>query len=371
MKTAVVAFSILFLSSVPASAKPVCVEVDGESAIVGNDIPSAKVEAINRAKWAAVEQIAGVDLKSRTIVQDSELLEDFITTQARGVIRSHRLIREQRGADGTIKVRISACVEPSQAREAVAPLAINSTVAVFIPSRRIGGREARYDDTNQFSESMNNALIQRGFTVRDLAEGAGVKAADIEKTMKSGEFVAMRSIAYRYKTNTILIGRIEPVLSTSKGEDVGYGISMPFNKVTARLSWRLLTRDGRGELVILGAGTEEAAGLANAAEDAQAAAMKNLSEKFVPVIMDKVNKRIKDLANKVTVRFDGIKTPEQTFAAKEMLQKLTWVSDVTEIGIGEFHVTFPENPLYLANGLSQRGYRITAYSREIIKVRYQ
>lgn len=146
---------------------------------------------------------------------------------------------------------------------------------------------------------------------------------------------------------------------------------MPFNKVTARLSWRLLTRDGRGELVILGAGTEEAAGLANAAEDAQAAAMKNLSEKFVPVIMDKVNKRIKDLANKVTVKFDGIKTPEQTFAAKEMLQKLTWVSDVTEIGIGEFHVTFPENPLYLANGLSQRGYRITAYSREIIKVRYQ
>ncbi len=371
IKTAILTVAITAACSFSANAKPVCVEVEGESAIVRNDFPSAKIEAVNRAKWAAVEQVAGVDLKSRTVVQDSALLEDMISTRARGVITSHRVLRELRGSDSTVKVRISACVEPSQAREAVAPLAINSTVAVFIPSRRIGGREARYDDTNQVSEGLNNALIEKGFTVKDLAEGTGVKASDIEKAMKSGEFVAMRSIAYRYNTNTILIGRIEPVLSTRKGEDIGYGMNLPFNKVTARLSWRLLTRDPRGELVILAAGTEEAAGLSNAAEDAQAAAMKNLSDKFIPVAMAKINQRIKDLANKVSVKIEGIKTPEQTFAAKEELLKLTWVSDVTETGIGEFRVTFPENPLYLANGLSQRGYKITSYSRESIRIRYQ
>ena len=369
IKTICISLFITAGYTASALAKPVCVNVEGESSIVRNDIPSARLEAINRAKWSAVEQIAGVDLKSRTVVEDSALLEDYITTQARGIVTSHRLIKEQRGADNTIKVRISACVEPSRAREAVAPLAINSSVAVFIPSRRIGGRDASYDDTNQFSESINNSLVERGFTVRDLADSDKVKAADIEKALKSGEFIAMRSLAYRYKTNTILIGRIEPVLSSSKGDDIGYGLNMPFNKVTARLSWRLLTRDSRGELAILSAGTEESTGLANAPEDAQAIAIKNLTLQFVPVIMEKINKRIKDLANKITVKIEGIKSPEQTFAAKEIIQKITWVSEVTEVGLGEFSVTFPENPLYLANGLSQKGYRIMTYSRDSIKVR--
>ena len=99
--------------------------------------------------------------------------------------------------------------------------------------------------------------------------------------------------------------------------------------------------------------------------------MKTLSEKFVPVIMGKIEQRIKDLANKISVKVEGIKTPEQTFAAKEMIQKVTWVSDVQETGIGEFRVTFAENPLYLANGLAQKGYKITSYRRDMIKVRNQ
>lgn len=360
---------VLSVVATPAVAKPVCVETEGESALMRGDRASAKMEAINRAKWNAVEQVAGVELKSRTIVTDSVLLEDLISTQARGVVTSLQVINEQQGSD-SFRVRVKACVEPAQAREAVSPLALHSTVAVFVPARHLGGKGTAYDDSNAFSEAVNNALIQRGFTVKDLAEGNGsLRAADLERAMKSDNFLSLRSLAYRYKSNTILIGRIEPTLSTSKGDDVGYGINMPFNKVTVRLAYRLLTRDGKGGLIMLAAGTDEAVGLAPHAEDARNAALKNLAEKTVPVLMDKINLRMKELAHKVNITIAGINTPEETFAVRDQLQQITWVSDIEDEGIGRFRVTFPENPLYLANGLTQKGFRIISFSQDAIKIR--
>ena len=362
---------LMIAAAAPACAKPVCVETEGESALVRGDLPSAKMEALSRAKWSAVEQVAGVELKSRTLVTDSVLLEDLISSQARGVVTSLQVINEQQGSE-TVRVRVKACVEPSQAREAVSPLALHSTVAVFVPSRKLSSNKtaASYDDSGPFTEAINNALIQRGFTVKDLAEGNGsLRAADLERAMKSDNFLSLRSLAYRYKSNTILIGRIEPTLSTSKGDDVGYGINMPFNKVTVRLTYRLLTRDGKGNLAMLAAGTDEAVGLAPHVEDARNAALKNLAEKTVPVLMDKINLRMKELAHKVIITVAGVNTPEETFAARDQLQQITWVSDIEDEGIGRFRVTFPENPLYLANGLTQKGFRIISFARDAIKVR--
>lgn len=361
--------SVLLALPCTGSAKPICVDTDGEGVIMRDDVPSARIEAINRAKWAAVEQVAGVEVKSRTIVADSALLDDLITTQVRGVVTSHRLLREQKTAD-SVKVRVTACVEPSQARDAVSPLALNSAVAVFVPARQLAaGKEVRYDDSTSFSEALNNALLQKGFTVRDLADGPGIKAADMDRALKEGNFIALRSLAYRYQSNTILIGRIEPTISTNRGEDVGYGISMPFTKVTVRLTYRLLTRDGRGELSILAAGSEEAAGLAPAVADAQAAALKNLADRAIPAIMGKVDQRMQQLAAKIKVTVEGVKTAEETFTVRDTLQRITWVAGVEDLGLGQYRVSFPENPLYLANSLTQRGYRIVTYGKNAIRVR--
>ncbi len=361
----------LFTLACPVSAKPLCVESEGEAVIVRGDLPSARIEAINRAKWAAVEQVAGVEVNSRTIVQDSALLDDIITTRTQGVVTSHRLIKEQQNVD-SVTVRVAACVEPAQAREAVSPLALNSAVAVFVPARQLtGGKQVQYDDSTSFSEALNHALIQKGFTVRDLAAGPAIKAADMDRALKDGNLIALRSLAYRYQTNTILIGRIEPTISTSRGEDVGYGISMPFTTVTVRLNYRLLTRDGGGQLAILAAGSEEATGLAPAPADAQAAALKNLAERAVPVIMDKVEQRIRELAAKVRVTVEGVSSPDESFAVRDTLQRITWVAGVEDLGLGQFRVSFPENPLYLANSLTQRGFRIVNYSKDAIRVRRQ
>lgn len=360
--------AFLIMAPKESIAKPVCIETEGEGLIVRGDIPSARVEAVNRAKWAAVEQVAGVEVNSRTIVNSSELIDDIISTKSRGIVANHRLIKEQKSSDG-IKVRVNVCVEPSQARDTISPLALNSAVAVFVPSRVLSDQSGqRFTDTTSFSESMNNALINRGFTVRDLAAGGGVKGADLDNALKSGNFIALRSMAYRYNSNTILIGHIEPSISVKRGDDAGYGIKTPFSKVTARLVYRLLTRDGNGEPTILAAGSEEGYGIAPSPEDAHAAALKNLAELAVPRIMEKIEQRMKDIANRINVTFEGTKSVEETFALRDILQKLTWVSSVDDLGLGRFNATYPENPLYLANSLSQRGFRIIEYSKGNIRV---
>lgn len=369
---ALITASILTAALVSTSlAKPVCVEVSGESAVVGGDVPSAKVEAVNRAKFSAVEQVAGVDIKSKTVVEDSALLDDMITTQTRGAVSSYRIVRESLDGDSA-KALVNVCVEPLSAKSAMSALALNTAISVYLPAKKLVRYDnLEYDDENILAQAVIGKLAEGGFSVRDLAETHALKLRDIDMALKGGDQTSVRSLVYRYLTNSVLMGKIEPTLSMRKGSDAGYGISMPFNSVTARLSYRLMTRDNNGKMVVLSAGSEEAKGMAPSQDDAYAEALKNLSEKFVPIIIDKIHSRLNDIASKVTIEVEGVKDPAETFDLRDQIQKVTWVTKVEEKGIGEFLVSYPENPIYLANGLSQKGFRIVSYTRELIKIRRQ
>jgi len=350
-------------------AKPVCVDVNGESAVITGDVPSAKVEAVNRAKFAAVEQVAGVDVKSRTVVEDSALLYDMITTQTRGVVSSSRIVKENMEGE-IVKVTVNVCVEPVNAKSTISALALNTAISVYLPAKKLGkNKDLAFDDENILAQNVIGKLAEGGFSVRDLAESHALKLKEIDAALKGGDQTSVRSIMYRYLTNSVLIGKIVPTLSMTKGDDAGYGIKMPFNSVTARLSYRLMTKDVSGKMVVLLAGSEEARGQAPSNEDAYAEALKNLAEVFVPIIMEKIHSRLNEIASKVLVTVEGVKDPAETFALKDELQKVTWVANVEEKGIGEFLITFPENPIYLANGISQKGFKIISYSREAIRIK--
>lgn len=369
--TLLTAFLIVFATTAVALAKSVCVEVSGESSIVGGDLPSARVEAVNRAKFAAVEQVAGVDVTSTTLVEDSALLDDVITSRTRGVVSSYRIISESQSGESA-RALLNVCVEPVNARSAMSALALNSAVSVYLPARRLNrGDNGGYDDENILAQAVIGRLAESGYTVRDLAESHALKLKEIDTALKGGDQSSLRNLVYRYLANSILIGKIEPSLSASKGSDAGYGIAMPFNSVTARLSYRLMAKDASGKLAVLSAGSEEARGLGPNQEDAYAEALKNLSEKFVPLILEKIQARLSELGGTTVVQVEGVRTPAETFALREQIQKVTWVSKVEERGLGEFAVSYPENPIYLANGLSQKGFKIISYTSEIIRIRAQ
>jgi len=338
-----------------AAAQTKCIHAEGVAAIMNNDKPSAKLEAVARAKWTAIEQVVGTEVKAQSFVQNFTLVEDVIKTKAGGVVKSYQVVDEN-VKDGILNVKINACVEPSRAREAVSSLGLNNSIALFIPARKPGRHGDEFEENNILSETLIAKIIEQGYTVVDVAPTQTIDAKEIERAMRSGSTVALRSMMYKFLSNLIIIGKVDYTISTRKGEDIGYGLSMPFNNVTVRLTYRILAKNNKtGNMEILTAGTEQAKALANSTEDAAAQAMKELAENLTPVLLDKIGQYIQGNTKKVAVQVNGVRDLETVLQVKSLLQNIVWVSAVEEKQMGSFIVSYPENTLYLANSIQQKG----------------
>ncbi len=355
-----------------ATAQEKCVNAPATAAIVNNDIPSAKIEAIARAKWSAIEQVVGTEIKAHSFVQNFTLIEDVIKTKAGGVVKSYKIMKEENGFD-TFKVMIYACVEPLRAKEIVSNLALNNSVAVFITARKPGYRGAHFEETNVFSEALIEKLTEQNYNVIDVASKNTKAAKEIENEMKSGSTIAVRSMLYKYLSNIMIIGKVDYSISTRKGSEIGYGLSMPFNSVTSRLTYRIIAKNNKtGGIEILTAGTAQAKGLANTAADAAEEAMKELVENVTPVIMDKLSQYIKGNTKKISIKVNGVNDLDKTLEIKDMLQSIVWVSGVEEKQMGNFIVDYPENTLYLANSIKQKGlFKIINFSQYSLTLAYE
>jgi len=349
-----------------------CVNTEGEAVIINNDVPSAKTEAIARAKWSAIEQTVGTEVKAASFVQNFALVEDVIKTQVGGVVKRYNILSQQT-KDDMLMVKIKACVEPAKAREAVSSLALNNSLAVFIPARKPGRSGDEFEETNILSETLIGKLIDQNYKVVDVAPTRAVDAREIEKAVKSGSTLAVRSMMYKFLSNVIIIGKVDYTISTRKGENIGYGLSMPFNNVTVRLTYRIVAKNNKtGSMEILTAGTERGKGLANNVEDAAAAALQDLAENLTPTILDKVGSYIQGNVKKINVTVKGVTDLDTNLEIKSILQKIVWVTGVEDKQMGEFIVSYPENSLYLANSIKQKGnFNVTNFTPYSITLDYK
>lgn len=354
-----------------ASVEAKCVDAGGEAAIINEDVPSAKMEAVARAKWAAVEQVAGTEVKAGSFVQNFTLVEDVIKTQAGGGGKNYRVLGES-VKDDILQVRINACVETSQAREAVSQLGLNNAIALFIPARKPGRHGDEFEETNILSETLIAKILEQGYRVVDVAPTRAVDAREIERAVRSGSTFPLRSLIYKFLSNLIIIGKVDYTISTRKGEDIGYGLSMPFNNVTVRLNYRILAKNNKtGQIEILATGTEEARALANSKEDAAAKAMQELAENLTPALLDKIGQYIQGNTRRVALRVEGVRDLETVLEVKALLQSIVWVSAVEEKEMGSFVVSYPENTLYLANSIQQKGnFKLVNFSPYSLVLQY-
>ncbi len=371
----IIVIASLLLSFVSVSAglcQEKCVNTQGEAAIINNDLPSAKTEAIARAKWAAIEQTVGTQIKAQSFVQNFTLVEDVIKTQVEGVIKSYKVL-DQASKEDMVTVKISACVEPAKAREAVSSLALNNSLAVFIPARKPGKRGDEFEETNILSETLIGKLTDQNYKVVDVAPTQAVDAREIEKAVQSGSTMAVRSMMYKFLSNIIIIGKVDYTISTKKGEDIGYGLSMPFNNVTVRLTYRIVAKNNKtGSMEILTADTAQGKGLANNVEDAAAEGLKDLAEKLTPKILDKVASYVKGNVKKINIKVNGVTDLDTNMEIKNTLQNIVWVTGVEDKQMGEFIVSYPENSIYLANSIKQKGnFNVVNFSPYSLILDYQ
>ena len=363
---------ILCWSINDARSQEKCVNTEAEAAIINNDIPSARLEAIARAKWSAIEQVVGTEIKAQSFVQNFTLVEDVIKTQAGGIVKSFKVIDQKNTAD-SVNVKINACVEPASARDAVSQLGLNNSIAIFIPARKPDRSGDEFEETNILTETLIGKLTEQSYTVVDVAPTNTLDASVIENAVRSGNSMTVRSMMYKFLSNLIIIGKVDYTISTKKGENIGYGLSMPFNNVTVRLNYRIIAKNNKtGNMEILTTGVEQAKGLANNVEDATAEAMKELAYNLTPAILNKVGQYIKGNTKKVSIKVNGVDDVDTVLAIKQMFQSIVWVSEVEEKQMGDFVVSYPENTLYLANSINQKGnFKVTNFSPYSLVLDYQ
>ena len=349
-----------------------CVNAEAESAIINDDIPSAKLEAIARAKWSAIEEVVDTEIKLQSFVQNFTLLEDVIKVKAGGVVKSYKVINQKNDAD-SVNVKINACVEPINAREAVYQLGLNNSIAVFIPAHKPGRSGDEFEETNILSETLIGILTEQNYTVVDAAPTEAIEAAEIEKAIRSNSTTPLRSMMYKFLSNLIIIGKVDYTISMKKVENTGHGVSIPLNNVTARLTYRIIAKNNKtGNMEILTTGTEEAKGVANEVEDAAAEAMKEMAQNLAPAILDKISQYIKGNTKKVTIKVNDVNDIDTVKEIKEILQSIVWVSEVEEKQMGDFVVSYPENTLYLANSIEQKSdLKVINFSPSSIVLEYQ
>ncbi len=102
----IVVFPFSSSGSEPGSTQ---VEVEGYASIVGGRKDQAREAAIQNAFRRAVEQVVGVAVESRTVIKDSELLNDRIFSKSRGLIKTYRIISENTEKDA-YRVTVLAAV---------------------------------------------------------------------------------------------------------------------------------------------------------------------------------------------------------------------------------------------------------------------
>ncbi|WP_457600736.1 hypothetical protein [Hydrogenivirga sp.] len=321
----------------------------GEASVIGGDRASAKAEALARAKWDAIEKALGVTTSVKTIVQNFRLLDEVIKNEVGGFIRNVKVIGEENFAD-MVRVKVKGCVYPKEAEKALSFISRDTAFSVIIVTKRPGVVEL--DEMNPVTTELVNILNQQGFKVYDFAGNPNVNPYDIESIIAQRRFIALRAYMSRVLSGAMIVGKVELIPSTRTGQDIGYGISAPFNVVTARLNYYLLARDNQG-LRIVASGSLSAQGRAPNLDDAGYRAMEALARRLGADIMGKLDRYMASKRKVVTVVVRGVRSTRQNFAIKEKLQRVPWVQSVEDLGLGKFRVNYLENTVYLANAIER------------------
>ena len=161
-----------------SGSAPVTVDVEGYAAIVGGRKDAAREAALNNAFRRAIEQVIGVMVSSKTVVQDSALLNDKILSKSSGFIKTYRITSERFETDAC-RVGVRATVSTVRLEKGLDDVGLVSRklgkprVAVIMTEQNIGndGPSASLADSAVnagIAESvLHDVLAKRGYNVVD------------------------------------------------------------------------------------------------------------------------------------------------------------------------------------------------------------
>jgi hypothetical protein len=187
-------------------------EATGIGSIIGGDVAHARDDAIKDAKRNCVEQVVKVMVTSGTIVNMSVVVEDRITTNAGGYIKSYQVLTESKGADGlTYEVKLRAVVEKGDLKDDIGELLAkkgNPRVMVMMEEQNIGEDHWHWGVDLGVSEA---ALVEKfrtkGFQVVDKTQAMKKITREALESALEGDAKAAVAQALKSGAEVLVVGK--------------------------------------------------------------------------------------------------------------------------------------------------------------------
>ncbi len=229
-------------SKTSAAPKPQGVEITvlGTGAILANDQAAARDKALDDAMRKAVQQALGTHIKSETLVENFQMVEDRILAWSSGYVTKYDILREGRGQYDTYEVQMRALVNLSDLKnddQALAELLQkeNPRVMVMIAEQNIGDTDRlRYFEVDM--TAAETAVIEqfrvKGFEVVDPGQAKNNQDRDAILSAIEGDARKAAAIAAAQHAELIVTGKAAAKVAT--GVNLG-GMKSCQANITARV----------------------------------------------------------------------------------------------------------------------------------------
>lgn len=327
--TLLAGFCICLAAGLPVIASPEQppsqVEAEGYAAIVEGRKDKAREAALQNAFRRAVEQVVGVAVESKTVVKDSELLNDKIFSKSRGFIKTYKIIREQAEADA-YRVTVNASVSRYQLEKELDNVGLlirklgKPRVAVVVMEQNGDGAAA---PGGVVETSLIANLAKRGYA---LVDRQAMLAVEREAVKGQGDQTdAVVRAAANGGAEVVIIGQA----SARHGAAVG-GTS--FRPSQASVTLRAVEVDS-GELLATVASTQQALNVNASAAGTEALqkAAAELSEQLNRQMVSAWNKKLTGLRT-LRMTVTGLPISEVQHLKDALKEQMGQVENVHERG---------------------------------------
>src|SRR3990172_5149877 len=197
--------SLLLLVAAPLSAQPRTVTAEGYGTIFGGDTAQARDEAIIDARVRALEQVAGVFVDAKTLVENEMLLDSMVRDRTQGLVTSYKVLKEGPTGDGRYRVLIEARIVPEEVKQKLQGLGSDFAMVVMMPETNLGVAQA----PPIVEHAVITKLVEAGYRVADPDQVLKIRERDRMKALLENDIDAIKNIAFRFLANVLIMGRVQ------------------------------------------------------------------------------------------------------------------------------------------------------------------
>ncbi len=207
---------ILLLGTTAATGQTAEVTSKGLGSILNNDVGAARDQAIDDALRKAVQEALGTSIRSETLVQNFQMVEDNILSWSRGYVSNYEILKEGPGPYDSYEVTIRAVVDltslendEQQLRELLDKMG-NPRVMLLIEEQNITGADRWAYFTVDMTTAENTMIEEfqnNGFEVIDPALVKENRKKDEIIAALSGDTRAAAAIAAYQDAEIIITGK--------------------------------------------------------------------------------------------------------------------------------------------------------------------